>query len=182
MTRAIGVVVLALGVSCASGRGGGTQPSSAPPTGASAVTPPQPAPVRPTPAPAQPVIPDTLAGNTLRAWLDVFNSANEPGLQAFVTTYKGPPAAQWVAFRQQTGGFELISIENSDRLAIEFVVKEKARPRTAVGWLHLKDTEPAEIASLSLLLIPPGLTPADMNKNIDAATRTRVLDAIVARA
>jgi hypothetical protein len=180
MNRAIGVVVLALGVSCASGPAGGTKRSPEP---AAAATPPQPtpAPTRAPETPARPVIPDTLAGNTLRAWLDVFNSANEPGLQAFVTTYKGPPAAQWVAFRQQTGGFDLVSIENSDRLAIEFVVREKTRPRTAVGWLHLKDTEPAEIESLSLLLIPPGMTPADMNKNIDAATRTRVVDAIVAK-
>lgn len=177
MKQAIGVFVLAVGVSCASG-GGGARPTAEP--AAAPVAKPQPPPAPATEAQG-PVIPDTAAGNVLRAWLDVFNRADEPAIKAFVDTYKGMPAAQWLEFRQRTGGFDLVSILESDPLAIEFVVKEKPTGKQAVGWLQLKTAAPAEIESLNLLLIPPGMTAADMNQKIDAATRARVIDAIVAK-
>jgi retinol-binding protein 3 len=128
----------------------------------------------------EPAIPDTPAGKTLRAWLDVFNSGDESRMRAFGEQHKDPHIVD-LAFRKQTGGFHLLGIEKSDRLAITFLVKEKASPTTAVGWLKLKDADPVAIESLSLLAIPPGLTAADMDKKLDAATRTRVLDAIVAK-
>ena len=88
---------------------------------------PAPPPAQPAPPtqPAQPAIPDTPAGATLRAWLDAFNSADEPRVQKFVADYKFPePAGALLSFRENTGGFELVGIEKSSRLELQFVVKE----------------------------------------------------------
>jgi hypothetical protein len=137
--------------------------------------------VQPKEAPAQLAIPDTPAGKALSAWLDAFNSADEPRLQAFVATYKfDMPASALLAFRLQTGGFDLISIEKSERTELEFIVKEKQSPTTAVGWLKLKN-DPPEIETLRVLAIPPGLTAAQMNMKVDAALRARVIDAAIAK-
>jgi len=130
----------------------------------------------------EPTIPDTPAGKLFRAWLDVFNSGDEPRMRAFGEQYKDPHIVD-LGFRKETGGLHLISIEKSDRLAITFVVKNRnqANPLVGVGWLKLKNADPVEIDSLMLLAIPPGLTVEDMDKKIDATTRTRILDAIVAK-
>src|SRR5205809_405545 len=77
------------------------------------------------------------------------------------------PVDNQVNFRNQTGGFELLSIDKSDRLHIEFLVKEKTGPTNALGKIEVKDAEPAEVVSFSLRGIPPGMTAADMNMKID---------------
>jgi len=170
MSRSLLVVVLAFGVSCAA------KPPAQPPA-----APPPPAPVQAAPqAPTQPVIPDTPAGTALRAWLDVFNSGDEARMQAY-GAQQGKPAFVDPGFRNATGGFELLGIEKSDRLQVQFVVKEKASPTQAVGWLKVSDGDPTKIDSLQILAIPAGLTAADMDRTLDAATRTRVIDAIVAK-
>lgn len=127
-----------------------------------------------------PVIPDTPAGKTLSGWLDAFNSGDEPRMRAFAVRYKAPFLAD-IGFFKETGGFHLVGIEKSERLAITFIAKNKAGPITGVGWLKLKDTDPVEIESLMLQAIPPGLSAEDMDKKLDAATRTRVLDTIAAK-
>ena len=178
MKAAVGAVVLAMSVSCASTGGGTVKPTppSAPP-------PVQPAPPPPPPVTqaTQPAIPDTPAGKTLSAWLEVFNSADEGRVKTFVADYTPGPGVVDPGFRTQTGGFDLVSIEKSDRLAVTFVVKEKASTTHAVGWLRVKDTEPAAIESFQLLAIPPGMTVADMDLKVDDAMRTRVIDGIAAQ-
>ena len=124
-----------------------------------------------------PAISDTPAGHTMRAWLESFNSGDRGQIQAYVAKYEPAKSVDGeMGFRNQTGGFELLSIDKSDRLYIEFQVKEKAGPTKAVGKMQVKDADPAEVISFSLRAIPPGLTAADMNIKIDAATRTRVID------
>ena len=128
-----------------------------------------------------PAIPDTPAGKVLQAWLDAFNSGERARIEAYLKKYE--PAKEVdanVAFREQTGGFELLGIDKSDRLHVEFRVKEKAGPTTAFGKIEVKDAEPAEVASFSLRAIPAGMTAADMNMKIDAATRARVIDGAIA--
>ena len=124
----------------------------------------------------EPATPDTPAGKTLRAWLDVLNSGDEPRTRAFAEQHKGPHDPR---IYQMTGGFHLLSIEKSAPLEVTFVVKEKANPSTSVGWLRLKSAD--EIESILLLSIPPGKTAADMDPKIDVATRTRVLDLLVTK-
>ena len=129
-----------------------------------------------------PTIPDTPAGRTLQAWLDAFNSGDRGRLQAYIAKYDPERSVDSdVSFRDQTGGFELLGIDKSDRLYIEFRVKEKAGPTNAVGKIKVKDADPAVVVSLGLRAIPPGMTAADMNLKIDAATRARVVDGAVAK-
>jgi hypothetical protein len=127
-----------------------------------------------------PAIPDSPAGRTLQAWLDAFNSGDRARIQAYLTKYEpAKPLDPTVAFRDQTGGFELLGIDNNDRLHVEFRVKEKAGPTTAVGKIEVKDADPAEVVSFSVRAIPPGMTAADMNPKIDASTRDRVIDGAI---
>jgi len=86
-----------------------------------------------------PAIPDTPAGHTLQAWLESFNSGDPARIQAYLTKYEpDKPLGAIVAFRDQTGGFELLGIDKSDRLHIEFRVKEKASPTIALGRWKLR--------------------------------------------
>lgn len=126
-------------------------------------------------------IPDTPAGHTMQAWLDAFNSGERARIQAYLAKYEPTRAVdETVAFRDQTGGFELLGIDKSERLHIEFRVKEKASPTIGLGKLDVSDAEPAVVVGFSLRAIPPGMTAADMNMKIDAATRARVINGVVA--
>ena len=126
-------------------------------------------------------IPGTPAGHALQAWLDAFNSGDRARIQAYLSKYEPTkPVEGMVAFREQTGGFELLGIDKSDPLHIEFRVKEKNGPTAAVAKLDVKDANAAEVTRFSLLAIPPGMTAADMNVKLDAATRARVIDGAIA--
>src|SRR5947209_1135024 len=89
--------------------------------------------------PQPPAIPGTPAGQTLQAWLDAFNSGDRGRIQAYLAKYEPTkPVDGPVAFREQTGGFELLGIDKSDRLHIEFRVKERASPTIALGKMDVK--------------------------------------------
>src|SRR6266436_2938631 len=105
-------------------------------------------------------IPETPAGQTLQAWLDAFNSGDRARIQAYLAKYEPTKALDGtIAFRTQTGGFELLGIDKSERLHIEFRVQEKARQTTiAIGKIDVNDTDPAVVANFSLRAIPPGMT------------------------
>ena len=175
-------LVAALLIGIASCAGGGAKPAT--PARAETAHPVEPPPVvvaAPPDAHAPPAFPDTPAAKLASTWLEVFNSADERRMQDFAAHNQAAQEAVDAGFRQQTGGFELLEIQKSERLAIQFVVKEKASPTTAVGWLRVKDSEPAEISSFTLLAIPPGMTAGDMTIHVDAATRAAVIDAIEAK-
>lgn len=126
-------------------------------------------------------IPDTPAGHALAAWLDAFNSGDRARIQAYLSKYEPKkPLDATIAFRNQTGGFELIGVDKSERLHIEFRVKEKAGSTTALGKIDVSDADPAVVVTFGLRAVPPGMTPADMNIKIDAATKARVIDGAVA--
>ena len=126
-------------------------------------------------------IPDTPAGRTLQAWFDAFNRGDRARIQAYHSKFRpSEPADGTVAFRNQTGGFELLGIGDNDPLHIEFRVKEKNGPTTALGNLEVKDGDPPQVVSFNIRAIPAGVSAADMNPNIDAATRARVIDGAIA--
>ena len=127
-----------------------------------------------------PTIPDTPAGHVLQAWLDAFNSGDQSRMQAYVAKYKSQqPAEGMMAFHDQTGGFDLIAIDKSEPQRVEFRVKEKSGTTIAAGTLDVKSGDPAEIAHFGLRAIPPGVKAADMHLQIDAATRSRVIDGAI---
>ena len=130
-------------------------------------------------ASAQPAFPDTPAGQTLKAWFEAFNSGDQTRMTSYLQKYDpARPLEQQVNFRNQTGGFDLLSLDKAERTQIAFRVKEKASPTTAMGRIEVKDADPAVVVSFSLRALPPGVTEA--NFTIDAASRQRAVDGAVA--
>ena len=75
---------------------------------------------------AQVTVPDTPAGHTLQAWLAAFNSGDRASIETYVRTVDQSQSVDgMISFRNQTGGFERLSIESSETLHIRFRVKEK---------------------------------------------------------
>ncbi len=129
-----------------------------------------------------PAIPDTPAGRVLSAWLDAFNSGDKGRLQAYLAEHdRSNSLDRMMAFRDQTGGFELIGIGKSEPLRIEFRVKEKGSPTVGAGMLSVKESSPGEVAEFDLRAIPPGVTEADLTRKIDPATRARVVEGAAAK-
>src|SRR5690348_5950781 len=84
-------------------------------------------------------VPDTPAGHALQAWLEAFNSGDRARIQAYLAKYEPARSLdEMLGFRSQTGGFELLSVDTSNRLHIAFRVKERASPTTAVGKIEVK--------------------------------------------
>jgi retinol-binding protein 3 len=89
---------------------------------------------------AQVNVPGTPAGHTLQAWLDAFNSGDRAKIETYTKTVdQSQSVDEMISFRNQTGGFDLLSIEGSEPLHIRFRVKEKGGPTTALGNLLVKD-------------------------------------------
>lgn len=122
-------------------------------------------------------IPATPAGQTLRAWLEAFNSGDRETIDAYVKTIdKENSVDGMVGFREQTGGFDLLSIESSEPLHIRFRVKEKVGPTNALGNLIVKDGQPPTVESFNLRALPPGITIE--NVTLDAMLRKKVMDGV----
>ncbi|HTB95503.1 MAG TPA: S41 family peptidase [Terracidiphilus sp.] len=122
--------------------------------------------------------PDTPAGHTLQAWLDAFNSGDRAKLEAYVkTTDPSQSVDGLMGFRSQTGGFDLLSIEDSQPLQIRFRVKEKSSETTAIGTILLKQAQPPVVDSFGLRAIPPGVSPVKVT--LDAALREKTIDGVV---
>ena len=123
--------------------------------------------------------PDNAAGRALSAWLDAFNSGSATMLDAYYKRYEPAKSAETVmGFREDVGGFDLLTIEKSEPQHIEFTVKERKGPRTAFGTF---DVTPADgrVTHFSLLAVPPGALVADFR--IDAVERARVIDGAIAK-
>ena len=131
-------------------------------------------------AAAAPAIPETPAGRVLRTWLDAFNSGDSARLAAWARQHE--PArnvASTLRFREQTGGFDLLSIERSEPRRLHFTVKERNSPTTGFGVLEVTDAAPPRVTSFPIQAMGPNVSPATLR--IDAATRARVIDTAIAR-
>jgi hypothetical protein len=128
----------------------------------------------------QAAIPDGPAGRTLRAWLEAFNSGDQAQMEAYCRKYDAKQSASgMMSFRNMTGGFDLLQIAKSERLHLDFLVKERNSDTRAIGSLDVRDAEPAQVIAFGLRAIPPGTSVADLTLNIDAATRARVIDGAI---
>ena len=126
---------------------------------------------------AQVTVPDTPAGHTLQAWLAAFNSGDRARIETYVKTVDQSQSVDgMISFRDQTGGFELLSIESSEPLHIRFRVKEKVGPTTALGNLLVKEGTPLSVGTFGLRALPPGAVLE--NVILDAAARKRVIDGV----
>ncbi|HMG02651.1 MAG TPA: S41 family peptidase [Edaphobacter sp.] len=121
--------------------------------------------------------PSTPAGRVLQSWLDSFNSGDHAKLETYVKTVDPKQDVdRMLSFHDQTGGFDLLSIESSQPLEIKFRIKEKSSPTTAFGTFLVKDGQPPTVVSSTLRAILPGAVLEDIA--LDAAERQRVLDSI----
>jgi len=126
---------------------------------------------------AQTAMLDTPAGRALRAWLDAFNSGDRAKVEAYIKTFDPQQSVErMMGFHDQTGGFDLVSIESSEPLLIKFRVKEKAGSTVAIGSIQIKDAQSGVVDSFSLRAIPPGAVVE--NLRLDAAERQRVIDGV----
>jgi hypothetical protein len=128
----------------------------------------------------QAAIPSTPAGQTLQAWLTAFNGGDRAQIDAYCHKYdsKNSPD-RMMSFRGMTGGFELVQILKSDRLHIEFLVKERNSATKAIGNLDVKDADPAEVVEFDLQALPPDANLSEITFKIDAPARTRVIDGAI---
>jgi len=125
----------------------------------------------------QTTVPGTQAGRTLQAWLDAFNSGDRAKVEVYVKTIDTKQSVDgMLSFRQQTGGFDLVSIESNEPLHIRFRAKEKGGPTTALGNLIVKDGQPPTVDSFSVRALPPGVTVE--NVTLDATLRKKVIDGV----
>ena len=128
---------------------------------------------------AQTTTPDTPAGRTLKAWLTAFNSGDRAQMENYAKTIDPNESADgMMAFRNQTGGFVLLSAETIDPLHVRIQVKEKNSDTHAIGTLAVKDGQPPTVESFGLRAIPPGVTP--VNVTLDDAMRRKTIHDIAA--
>lgn len=75
---------------------------------------------------ARPSIPSTPAGTAAKAWLAAFNSSDGKSLEAFDKKYRRDTLVDAeLGFRDQTGGFTLLEVENTEPLTSELILREK---------------------------------------------------------
>jgi hypothetical protein len=137
-------------------------------------------------APASPAatatIPETPAGRVFHAWLDAFNSGDRATVAAYCKRYASSQSPdELLAFRRHIGGFDLVAIRDSQPLRVAFQLQERGSPRNAIGSMTVKDGATPTVASFTLNVIPPGMTPDQMNVNVDATLRGRIIDVVVAK-
>jgi len=126
---------------------------------------------------AQTTIPSTPAGHVLQSWLEAFNSGDRAKLETYVKTIDiKEDADRMMAFHDQTGGFDLLTIESSQPLEIKFRVKEKNGATTAFGSFMVKDGQPPTVVASDLRAVPPGAVLEDIT--LDATERQRVIDGV----
>jgi hypothetical protein len=130
-------------------------------------------------APATTTPPSTRAGAVLRAWLEAFDSGDSARLATYYHTYQPELTAEsQLDFRERTGGFDLLSIVQSEPSRVEFLVKERSSPTTAYGILAVSAAEPPRVETFRLMGMGPNVTAADLR--IDAAARKRAIEGAIA--
>src|SRR5204862_2507347 len=120
------------------------------------------------------------AGRALKAWLEAFNSGDAAKLNAYYQRYELTKSADGtMGFREQTGGFDLLSVEKSEASHIEYLVKEKKGETRAFGALDIVGGDQGGVKNFVLLALPPGASASDFR--IDAATGDRVIAGAIAK-
>lgn len=128
----------------------------------------------------QPAIPDTPAGHALAAWLDAFNSGDRAKLEVYIKKYDPSENVDgMIGFRNETGGFDLVTIDSSQPLIIKFHVRNRNDPTVGLGVLTIKDDQSGAVQNLALRAIPPGTIVDDIT--LDASLRKSVIDGAIAQ-
>jgi len=125
-------------------------------------------------------LPDTPVGRVVAEWLVAFNSGDSAQLGAYYRKYSVVRSLEaQMNRRRATGGFDLVSIENSAPRAMEMVLKERTTGNLAYGVLELNKEGVPGFRLSYVISVPPGGSVADFK--IDAAARARVIEAAIAK-
>jgi len=167
MERLLWCVVV---VACASNK-------SAPPSSPVAAVPAAAPASAATAAHTQPALP--AAERQFRAWLTAFNAADRAKLIAFHDQYypikEGMPSIdEELAFRAETGGFEVKKIESSTPTRTEMFVKEQASEQFGHVVLEVDPTEPHRVRTFELRAVP---TPEEFRQHMSEAEALAALRA-----
>lgn len=126
---------------------------------------------------AQVRLPDTAAGRQFAAWLQPFNAGDRPGLERFlndVLLSKGDRTVEGdLGFREQTGGFDLLRVDQSTESHIAGVVKERDSDLFAQFRIDVQAEAPFRITRFELFVIP---RPAEFVR--PRMTESQLLDAV----
>ncbi|HEY0748127.1 MAG TPA: S41 family peptidase [Steroidobacteraceae bacterium] len=125
--------------------------------------------------------PDTAAGAALRWWLDAFNSGDAAQIEAYCAEYRPgePCAARMIPLSQRTGGFEQLSIRQSQPHHIEFLVTEKTSGGRLRGTLDMGAGDNAKVTGIMLTPIPKDAVLDDVT--LDSAARGKIIEGAVAQ-
>src|SRR5580765_558682 len=108
---------------------------------------------------APPELPSTPAGKVLAGYLEALNSGAKDKLEAFIKAHRPdrPNALDiMLDLRWNIGGLDLYSIESSEALNIQAVVREReGNERYNRMSVTVSDGDPAVITNISLAVIPP---------------------------
>ncbi len=128
---------------------------------------------------AEPAIPRTPAGDALRAWIEAFNSADSVRLAAYARDYESEVVvSDELGFREQTGGFDLLSIERSTARHVEFMVRERKSAMTAFGAIDVSAHEPVRVTARRFQPLGPNVAAAALH--IDRAARAQTVATVAA--
>ncbi len=97
------------------------------------------------------VLPDTAAGKVLQARLQAFDSGSVEQLEDYRARHEpGLDIERELAFRRDTGGFEVLKVEHSEPHTISAVIR--ARDSDSIGRIVLtvEAATPGQVASLRL--------------------------------
>ena len=73
-----------------------------------------------------PTIPDTFAGRAFAAWLDAYNAADSARLDAYARRYEPMMSVHTqMVFRQQTGRYDIASVERSGPQHLEIMLRTR---------------------------------------------------------
>jgi D-alanyl-D-alanine carboxypeptidase len=107
---------------------------------------------------AQTAMPDTPAARQFSAWLEPFNAADRAAMQRFIQErYVSPgnrTVDQELAFRKQTGGFELMKVEDSTPTRVSGLVKERDSDQFGRFTVEVEPMEPHRIVRFGVQAIP----------------------------
>ena len=130
-------------------------------------------------------IPDTPAGRAFHAWLDAYNAADSARLEAYAVQYEPAMSVHTqLVFREQTGRWNVASVERSDPRHLEVTLRTRSDstrysdPITMYGVIDLADIATPRARTTFTLVGTGAAAPV---RRISAAQRTMAIDSLVAK-
>ncbi len=122
-------------------------------------------------------VPNTPPGRAFNAWLEAFNSGDRARLESFTRAYmprKNPD--DYLGWREEVGGYELLEIYSSDKTNVFFHVKARANAVEEIGRVTVDAADPHSVVALGSWRIPPG---AKVEVTIlDGAARSKLVERV----